>query len=332
VSGDIKRGVSLYSFQEEFFLRKLDLEQCIAVASEIGATGIETLAEQMMPGFPRLSDAFYDQWHGWMEQYGTTAVAHDMFLDTKRYKDRLLTHEEMVESVHRDIEHAARLGCSVIRMIVITPPEVMEAAAPLARERGVWLGLEVHAPWDFEHEWIQRHLEVADRVGNDVLGLIPDMGAFARRFPRVMSDRCVRDGAHAEIVARIVAAYDEGEELEALPREVEAMGGNELDLALAEQVKHHICDDPAKLTEYAPFIRHVHAKFYEMTGEGSEYSIPYDEIVAALRAGGYRGWLSSEYEGNRHIQDAFEVDSVEQVRRHQQMLDRLLSTNGNGSR
>jgi sugar phosphate isomerase/epimerase len=326
---DIKRGVSLYSFQEEYFLRKLDLEQCIAIAAELGATGIETLAEQMMPGFPRLSDAFYDQWHAWMEQYGTTPVAHDMFLDTKRYKDRLLTHAEMVESVHRDIEHAARLGCSVIRVIVNTPPEVMEAAAPLAAERGVWLGLEVHAPWDFEHEWIQRHLEVADRVGAETLGLVPDMGAFARRFPRVMYERYIRDGAHAEIVAHIVAAYDEGRELEGLPAEVERMGGTERDLALAEMVKHHICDDPAKLTQYAPFIRHVHAKFYEMTDDGVEYSIPYDEVVAALRAGGYRGYLSSEYEGNRHIEDAFEVDSVEQVRRHQQMLDRLLS---NGSR
>jgi sugar phosphate isomerase/epimerase len=325
---DIKRGVSLYSFQEEYFLRKLDLEQCIAISGELGACGIETLAEQMMPGFPRLSDAFYDQWHAWMEQYGTTPVAHDLFLDTKRYKDRLLTQEEMVASVHRDIEHAARLGCSVIRVIVNTPPEVMEAAAPLARERGVWLGLEVHAPWDFEHEWIQEHLEVADRVGADALGVIPDMGAFARRFPRVMYERYIRDGANAEIVAHIVAAYDERRDLEGLPDEVRQMGGNERDLALAEMVKHHICDDPAKLTEYAPFIRHVHAKFYEMTDEGVEYSIPYDEVVAALRAGGYRGYLSSEYEGNRHIEDAFEVDSVEQVHRHQQMLERLLA---NGS-
>jgi hypothetical protein len=110
---EIKRGVSLDSFQEVYFLRTLDLEPCIAISGELGATGIESLAE------------------------------------------------------------------------------VMEAAAPLAAERGVWLGLEVHAPWDFEHEWIQRHLEVANRVGADTLGVIPDMGAFARRFPRVMYERSV---------------------------------------------------------------------------------------------------------------------------------------------
>jgi hypothetical protein len=45
----IKRGISLYSYQEEFFLRKLDLEGCIAEAAKIGAHGIEIVSEQMIP-------------------------------------------------------------------------------------------------------------------------------------------------------------------------------------------------------------------------------------------------------------------------------------------
>jgi len=61
-----------------------------------------------------------------------------------------------------------------------------------------------------------------------------------------------------------------------------------------------------------------------MLEDGTEYSIPYDEIVPVLRECGFNGYISSEYEGNRHIQDVFEVDSVEQVRRHQAMLARLL--------
>ena len=43
-----------------------------------------------------------------------------------------------------------------------------------------------------------------------------------------------------------------------------------------------------------------------------------------LIEGGYSGYLSSEYEGNRHIQDVSPVDSVEQVRRQQVMFKRLL--------
>ena len=45
-----------------------------------------------------------------------------------------------------------------------------------------------------------------------------------------------------------------------------------------------------------------------------------------LVEGGFDGYLSSEYEGNRHIQDAFAVDSVEQVRRQHAMFARLLGT------
>lgn len=323
-SSPIKRGVSLYSFQEEYFLGKMSLEDCIAAAADMGALGIESIAEQMMPGFPKLSDEFYERWHGWMAQYGTVPTAHDMFLDTKLYKHRLLTEEEMLASVRRDIDHAARLGCSVIRMIVITPPEVMEKSAAYAAERNVKLGLELHAPWDWDHEWIQRHLEVARRVDPKHLGIVLDMGVYAKRFPRVVADRAVRDGAHREIVDHIVAVYDSHDDLGMLVRDVETMGGNALDLALAEQVTHWIYSDPARLPEFIPHVFHVHAKFYEMTDEETEYSIPYEEVVPVLLEGGYSGYLSSEYEGNRHIQDVQEVDSVEQVRREQELFKALI--------
>jgi hypothetical protein len=190
------------------------------------------------------------------------------------------------------------------------------------------LGLELHAPWDWDHEWIQRHLEVARRVDPKYLGIVLDMGVFAKRFPRVIADRAVRDGAHREIVDHIVAAYNSHSDLSSLGGEVDAMGGNPLDRALAEQVMHWIYSDPTRLPELIPHIFHVHAKFYEMTDDGTEYSIPYEEIVPILQDGGYSGYLSSEYEGNRHIQDAFQVDSVEQVRRQQEMFKRLLGEAG----
>jgi Glyoxalase/Bleomycin resistance protein/Dioxygenase superfamily len=51
--------------------------QCIAACAKIGAWGIESLAEQMMPGFPDLPDTFYEQFKGWMEKYGTVSTCHD---------------------------------------------------------------------------------------------------------------------------------------------------------------------------------------------------------------------------------------------------------------
>ena len=320
----IKRGVSLYSFQEEYFLRKMSLEDCIAAAAKMGALGIESIAEQMMPGFPNLSDAFYDQWHGWMAKYGTTPTCHDMFLDTKKFKGRLMTEAEMLASVIRDLKHANRLGCTVMRCIVTTPPEIMAKAAPYAEQYNVRMGLEIHAPFNFDHEWIRRHLDTYAKVGSPYLGILPDMGIFEKRYPRVRSDRYIRRGAHPHIIQYISDAYAQHQRLDSLIDDVKKMGANDLDLAMANDIQHMTYVNPRRLLEYMPLIFHIHAKFYEMLEDYTEYSIPYHEVVAVLVEGGYTGYLSSEYEGNRHIQDAYEVDSVEQVRRQQVMLSKLL--------
>lgn len=325
------RGVSLYSFQQAFYLGQMSLEDCIRTSAELGATGIETLAEQMMPGFPDLPDSFYKTWHGWMERYGTIPTAHDMFLDIKRWKDRQLTHDEMVASVKRDIDHAAKLGCGVIRVLVLTPPEIVEACLPYAADHKVKLALEIHSPRHFDDEWIQRHYDVYCKHGPEWVGFTPDMGIFVKRFPRVVSERLVRDGATERIVQHVVEAYDAAArgsdtpaDLTGLRADVEQMGGNQHDVLAANTAARMVWSDPRRLLDFMPYIHHIHAKFFEMTDEGEEYSIPYGEIVPILLKGGYAGSLSSEYEGQRHIQDVYEVDEVEQVRRQQQMFERLL--------
>jgi sugar phosphate isomerase/epimerase len=320
----IRRGVSLYSYQDEYFLRTLSLEDCIRESAAFGARGIEIIPEQSIPGFPHVSDGFVEDWFGWMEEYGTTPVATDLFLDTKLYPDRWLTVEEQIASVHRDIDIAVRLGARIIRAIINTPPEVMEGAAPYAEEKGVRLLLEVHAPFHYGHPWILEHLEVMHRTQSPALGLMPDMGTFVKRFPRVVSDRAIRDGADPKLVDYIVKTYDDGGDTHALMDIMNYRHGGPAEIGLARQATHYIWTDPRSMLEHMPLIGHIQAKFYEMTDEGTEYSIPYDEIVPVLVEGGFDGYLSSEYEGNRHIQDAFPVDSVEQVRRQHAMFARLL--------
>ena len=78
------------------------------------------------------------------------------------------------------------------------------------------------------------------------------------------------------------------------------------------------------MLDYMHRIHNIHGKFYQMTEDYVEPSIPYDRIVEVLTAGGYQGYICSEYEGNRWIEDVEEPDSVEQVRRQQVMLARLL--------
>jgi sugar phosphate isomerase/epimerase len=328
----IKRGVSLYSFQEEYFLRKMTLEDIIATTEKLDIPGIEIIPDQMIPGYPTIADDFLRQWHGWMEKYGRTPVCMDMFLDWNKYNGRVMSEDERVEAVTADIINANKLGCGLIRVIHDVEPAILERAAPAAEKYGVKLALEIHAPSYYDSELEQRLIAMFQRVQSPYLCFMLDLGVFVRRLPRVVTDRFLRAGMKKELAEHIAEAYEDGSlrlsdepgAAERMIGKIVAMGGTEKDIYLTMMGAHMIYREPRSMLEYLPYTSHIHGKFYEMLPDGTEYSIPYEEIVPVLVEGGYEGYIDSEYEGNRWIHDAFEVDSAEQVGRHQVMLKRLL--------
>ena len=317
----IKRGVSLYSYQEEFFLKKMSLEDCIAETAKTGATGIEIVGEQSVPGCPKIpSDAFIAQWFEWMEKYNVTPVAHDMFLDYNKQKGHYWTDEEAVESFKKDIRFASALGFKVIRVIVNTTPEIIEKVIPYAEEHDIKLGIEVHAPWHINSPWMTRHWEVMEKTGTKHFGFIPDMGGFTKRLPMVQVNRLIRQGADPDIAKFVCEQHEKGVMAEYTIYDVSRMSDRRIDMSVAELSRHNTFANPVSLKEHMDRIVHVHGKFYDMTEDFIEPSIPYEDVINVLKDGGYNGYICSEYEGNRHIQDIQEVDSIKQVKRHQQML------------
>jgi sugar phosphate isomerase/epimerase len=79
-------------------------------------------------------------------------------------------------------------------------------------------------------------------------------------------------------------------------------------------------------------VSHIHGKFNYMSetdvpGQYDEISIDYRGPIAALKAANWDGYIDSEYEGQRYFQDLERPGlqtEVEQVRRHQEMLRRLI--------
>jgi len=322
----IKRGVSLYSFQEELFLGQMQVEDCIAFAASIGATGIEVLPEQNMPSFPHVTDAEVAWWQETVAAHGCELTCYDMFLDTKVRKDREMTADEQVVSIRRDLELAHRLGIRNMRVLVFVRPEVLELCVPYAEELDVHMGVEVHAPWHLEHAWILRTIEAADRLGTRHLGILPDMDIFMKHYPPVFRARFERQGARPEVAQFIVDQHEQKIMAEYTIYEVAVkMGGNKAEVAMAETLRHAPYANPKRLKEYAPYFRHIQAKFYEMNADATDPSIAYDEVIPVLVDAGWDGYLSSEYEGNRWVQDAGPVDSREQVRRQHRMFERLIA-------
>ncbi|HWU01303.1 MAG TPA: TIM barrel protein [Novosphingobium sp.] len=326
MTSQIKRGVSLYSYQNETFQGKMTLEDAVRTSAELGAHGIEIIGEQTFWGWPEVgvAQADIDHWHALMAKYGTTPVSHDFMLDYKRYKGREMPFDEQVASVKKDVDFGAALGMKYIRALVSIAPEVLVAAAPYAEEKGIKILIEVHAPLHFDHPWIIRHAEAFEKSGSDALGFLPDMGMFLFGFPPVWKEKFMRIGVPAHIADYIEKAYADRVLSEYVILNVREMGGVGPALAMAETLRHNAAFEPRRMLDYMPRIHNVHGKFYEMTEDYVEPSIPYDEIVKVLQQGGYTGYICSEYEGNRWIEDAREPDSVEQVRRQQVMLARLL--------
>lgn len=322
----IERGVSLYSFQEEMFLGQMSIEDCVAFAAGIGAKGIEILPEQNMPTFPDISDAQIGVWHETLARHGAHFTCYDMFLDTKRRKDRLMSDDEQVESIHRDLILANRLGIRNMRILIFVRPDILERCVPMAEKLDVHMGVEVHAPWHLEHAWILRTIEVADRLGTKHLGILPDMGIFMKHYPPAFRARFERQGARPEVAQFIVDQHEQKVMCEYTIYEVAVkMQGNKAEVAMAETLRHAPYANPKRIGDFVPYFRHIQAKFYEMTEDCTDPSLAYDEVIPALVKAGWEGTLSSEYEGNRWIQDVHAVDSREQVRRQHVMFERLIA-------
>lgn len=321
----IKRGVSLYSYQEEYFLHKMNLEDCIAAVSAMGATGVEIIPEQMINEYPNLSDEFLEKWFGWMKKYSTTPTCMDAFLESLLFKNRILSDGEQLDLMERDLKVASQLGCFCIRSLVLTPVRIIERSLPLAEKYNVKIGLEIHAPLNLDSPWFEPYQQIIDKYGDQWFGIIPDMGVFEKTPSRIHRERMVRDGAQEKVTQYITGAFLAQESRAAIEKEMDKMGANDMDRRWLTYCYRSLYTNPEVLRKYKNNIFHVHAKFYDMLPDDTDDCLDYDNVVRILKEIGYEGYLSSEYEGNRTIQDAFPVDSVKQVSRQHRMFQRMLA-------
>lgn len=340
----IGRSVSLYSYQEEYYLGKLDLEGCIREASKAGAAGIELLAEQMVDEFPVITQEFKDKWFFWMQKYETEPTCYDAFLENHIYDNRTLTLKEQVKMMERDLKIAGQLGFKTLRTLVSTPMDVIEGSLDCAARENVKICLEVHSPFSLNSGWADGYMEMILRTGTKHFGFMPDFGIFCRKIPDILIAQAVRKGASPDGIKAVEEAFEDrvtrgftkikydtnlgrahGEYMKAngmpkLMARIEALGGNAADKEFAAESFNFTWCDPQDVIDNIKYIYHTHAKFYHVTEDYADTSIPLREVVDAYKKAGYHGFLSSEYEGNRMINDALKVNSIEQVRRHQEAL------------
>lgn len=350
MSFDIKRSVSLYSYQDEYYNKQLDLEGCLRETAKTGATGVELLAEQMIRKFPLPieDERFREQWFGWLKKYNLEPSCYDSFLENHIYDNRMLTLSEQVDMMKRDIRLASMLGFKNLRTLVSTPMDVIEGSLEYAEQMNVKIGLEVHAPFSLNSGWADGYMDMIRKTGTKYFGFIPDMGIFCKNIPDVVRDKARRHGAKEECIKIVDDAYAKRIEkgfvkikydldlgkanmeyrmangMAEMMDAVKAAGGGQADLAYAGSSFTYSWSNPQDIIDNIDYIFHTHAKFYNMSKDYVETAVAIPEVVDAFKKAGYKGFLSSEYEGGEHLRADMEVDSIEQVRRHQEALKRAI--------
>lgn len=347
----IKRGVSLYSYQQEQFFEKMDWKAMIReVHDQLKTDGIEIIMDSIVPSYPFPSDQFIFDWNNYMARYNMRAVTADVFLDVHQFRDHVMNHAEAALRLKNDIIIAAKLGFENVRTLSSVPIDVIEMALETAEKYNVKIGKEIHFPIPIKQRTekknkygmsavrdfhlVQQIINLRDKTGSPFIGLVPDFGIFQDKPSKVTIDYERRNAKYPEEVDFIVENSQKYSFDDLVDLANEKYPDGEMSVTSMERLAiHESISKPEDIKDIIPYIISIHGKFYDMTeipgkpGCYEDLCINYEEPIKYLKEGNYKGYIDSEYEGQRDQQDRgteFLPDEVEQVRRHHEMLKRLL--------
>ena len=346
----IKRGVSLYSYQQAQFFKKMTWkDQIVEVHDNLKTDGIEIIDEQIIRNYPFPSDEFIYDWNNFIARYNMQPVTMDIYLDVHQFRDHVMNHREAAERLKNDIKLAARMGFKNVRPLCLVPIDVIEMALETAEKYDVRMGKEIHAPLPIrpgakkqptkgmaaalDFRMTDQIIELAQKTGSKHVGLVPDFGIFQHSPSQVAIDYAKRHTKNPDIIDFILEHSREYEydDLDALL--AEKFPGHDLNMGTIERMSlHESSAKPEDIIDVIPYIVSMHGKFYNMTeipgrpGCYEDKAIDYETPMKYLRENGFDGYIDSEFEGQRDQQDiGYEnlVDEVDQVRKHHEMLKRL---------
>lgn len=334
----IKTSVSLYSLQDKYVTGKMKLEDMFKFLSEIDS-GMELISDQMIKGAANASDETLEAWDRLREKYPVDLVCNDIFINTTLYPNRVLTCREGAKLLEDEIKLAHRLGFKLVRLVSKTPVDMVEMALPCAEKYDVKMALEIHGGMSFDHPMTQEFIDLIHKTKSPYLGIVVDCGIFCRRVPRLSAEYFISQGANPEVIKYIDNLYNIErdpkhyfEKHGYFPEELEAMFKSRWDREYSFRSRGFEFTPFEMLDEHLPYIFHIHGKVWEMTEEGKEYSIPYDEVIKYLHDKGYNGYISTEYEGNRFVPLDREVKDIEQIKMHQKLMKEIIAEVEGGSR
>ena len=304
----LKLGATLFCYGTEYARYQYDFEECVKQAKLAGATGYEIVGTQMIPSYPNVSEEFLGLVEAMRKKYGIGPVGYGANNDKGMRHDRNLTDDEMLADAVIDLKAANKLGCRVMRVQMMMPPEAFIRLAPYAELFDVRCGIEIHNPETPGSDYMQSYLKLIKDNGTKYLGFVPDFGflAVAPNVPKWK--KALAAGVkeeHLELAAECRRTGVSQEE--AMKRVMEAGASPAIMDNIAGMygfVQFHdrsfLPELLQELKDIIPYSFEMHCKYHYLGDDGKEGSIPYEEILPVLRESGFDGYLICEYEDENY--------------------------------
>ncbi|MBR2123338.1 MAG: sugar phosphate isomerase/epimerase [Lachnospiraceae bacterium] len=280
----IHRGVSTYCWYPLYNVN-MTLEDSFEIMKDMGAHGLEILADGIIEGYPYPSKEWLNKWFSLCDRYEIVPVEYGHWVESKLYRGRELNVEESLEQLIHDIKLASYMGFTCMRTKLgviddkLTPTKIwrdfIRRALPYAEKYNVVMQPEIHWPTRLTDQMILDYVEFIEKEQTQYFGFNIDFGVFTT--------------------------------------DATGMGmppGMELNPS-----------KPEDIIPLLPYVHCCHAKYYNMDENFEETTIPYREVVQIMKDHNWNGYLLSEYEGP-HKEDYNHC--MTQVKRHHVMLKRIL--------
>jgi sugar phosphate isomerase/epimerase len=324
-------STTLFALTNEWLSRQYTFEGLVARVAELGlGPGLELIGFQSIRGFPAVDAEFERTFKGLLDKHGFEPSCLGANIDLARRTDRLMTQDEVKETLTAQVEAARILGFPVVRAQKLDD-DLYEWAAALGERAGVKLGIEIHAPLFVDHPMVLGLREIFDRIDSPALGFIPDWSATMTALPVGQLRAFERNGLTRGQTDFLREVWERGGTFEEFAERARGEGASE---PAVNQVRIAFSmfarNDPKRWIEILPRAVHVHAKFYELEADGSDASVPHHDLFDVLQESNYEGFVSSEWEAHAWA-DIEDQDGFEMVRRHQELYRALLAQQPAGS-
>jgi hypothetical protein len=100
-----------------------------------------------------------EAWDSAVEKYQIVPVINNAYVNTCLYKNRNYTTKEGVAELVEEIKLAKRLGFKMIKLVSVTPIDMIEAALPCATENEVVITIEIHGGMSFNIKEVEQFVD-----------------------------------------------------------------------------------------------------------------------------------------------------------------------------